>query len=332
MWRSATIHGRSASGSTRRPAGRDRLRPASERCRPSSWPRRRSNDWPSASARARAPLALPEVAVLGEPRHGCGGELRLLPTPARRRDRAPGRLASSRIRGEPVDPGTKIAARRRSAARAVPLARRPHVTRPARSRGIAGRPTSGVVRRSTASQPGSSRSARTTPRGTARSFGRSSTTIRFRLAAGANSSSDDAGRDEPVVAGEPLGRRLADRLREREQRVDPGEQLLALRARGRIAEPVGRAERRDGERVGLAQREVGERGQPRLEAVDEVEAAAARARAAGLARTPTGTPICERREIGTAGPTATTSCGRACPWTTGARRAGRPRGSTARAR
>ena len=49
------------------------------------------------------------------------------------------------------------------------------------------------------------------------------------------------------------------------------EQLLALRARRRVAEPVGRAERRDGERVGLAQREVGERGQARLEAVDDVE-------------------------------------------------------------
>ena len=84
----------------------------------------------------------------------------------------------------------------------------------------------------------------------------------------------DAGRDEVVVAGEALVCRLAHRLGEREQCVDACQQLLALRAGGRVAEPVGRAEGGDRERVGLPQRQVGERGQAGLEAVDEVEPAA----------------------------------------------------------
>ena len=82
----------------------------------------------------------------------------------------------------------------------------------------------------------------------------------------------DAGREQPVVAGEALLGGVAHLVGERDQRVDAAEQLLARRARGRIAEPVRRDERRDRERVGVAEREVRERRQPGLEAVDDVEA------------------------------------------------------------
>ena len=95
--------------------------------------------------------------------------------------------------------------------------------------------------------------------------------IRFRFGAGLEELERDAGRHQLVIAGEALLRGGADRLGQREQRVDPGEQLLALGARRWVAEPVGRAERRDRERGRLAEREVGDRRQARLEAVDEVE-------------------------------------------------------------
>ena len=83
----------------------------------------------------------------------------------------------------------------------------------------------------------------------------------------------DAGRHELVPPGEALGRRLRRRRARREQRVEPPEQALAARARGRIREPLRREERRDRQGRGVAEREVGEARQARLEAVDDVEVA-----------------------------------------------------------
>ena len=83
----------------------------------------------------------------------------------------------------------------------------------------------------------------------------------------------DAERHELVAAGKALGRGLGRLLARREQRVEPAEETLAARARGRVREPLGREERRDRQCARVAEREVGEARQPGLEAVDDVVAA-----------------------------------------------------------
>ena len=131
------------------------------------------------------------------------------------------------------------------------VARGAHVD--ARVRGRAGSRagrSAGVVRSSTTSQSGSSRSACSTPRATSALVRAQLDDDRLPLRRPARSSVGvDAGREQAVVAREALLGRVAHRLVERDQRVEPPEQLLALRARGRIAEPVRRDERRDRERV-----------------------------------------------------------------------------------
>ena len=182
--------------------------------------------------------------VLGEPRDGRAGELGLRPrrrSARRSRSRRPApRAARARARPDPGHEDRGLVQQRR--ARGA-VARGAHVD--ARRRGRAG---SRAARRAASSaaapppSPGSSRSARSTLRATARSFGRSSTTISVPLRRRARRASRSTpGETTPVVAGEALGRRVARRLREREQRVEPAEQLLALRARRRVREPVGRA-------------------------------------------------------------------------------------------
>ena len=84
----------------------------------------------------------------------------------------------------------------------------------------------------------------------------------------------DAERHHLVAPREPHGRGLRRLLARGEQRVEPGEQPLALRLAGRVAEPLLGEERRGGERAGVAEREIGEARHSRLEAVDDVEAAA----------------------------------------------------------
>ena len=140
-------------------------------------------------------LALPERVVLGEA--GCGGrgELGLEVDADGRGDRAAGRPC---LEQEPRRAVERRDEDRRvlpsTAARAAPSRAVRAATRPARSRGIAGRATSGVVRRSTASQPGSSRSAWSAAAHAGALVGRSSATMRFRLRAGRmNSSSETPG-------------------------------------------------------------------------------------------------------------------------------------------
>jgi hypothetical protein len=84
----------------------------------------------------------------------------------------------------------------------------------------------------------------------------------------------DSVRHELVAAREADGGCIRDLLARREQRVDAGEQPLALGAAGRVTEPLGRKEGRRGERRGIAEREVREARQPRLEAVHDVEPSA----------------------------------------------------------
>ena len=306
MWRSATIHGRSASGS----AGGARRRAAALRQAAVELVELRGDvverAGSAAASRERSCSRARSVVVLGEPRRGGAGELGLLVDAARRRDRAAGGLRLEQdARRAPRCPGTKIAVSASSAAREAPSRAVRTVDAAgevARDRGPRRRAAS-----SAAARPPSraARAARAGRRGRpARSFGRSSTAIRLPLRRRREERrASTPGEIERVVAREALVGRVADRLREREQRVEPARAASrAASAPAGSREPVGRAERGDRERVGLAEREVGERRQPRLEAVDDVVAARARARARRFARTPTGTPICERREIGTAGP------------------------------
>ena len=86
----------------------------------------------------------------------------------------------------------------------------------------------------------------------------------------------DPGREHAVVAGEALGGGRGDLAGgARAARRSVRAASRAARVRGRVGESLGREERRDGERLGVAEREVGDARQPRLEAVDDVEAALA---------------------------------------------------------
>src|SRR5439155_16816392 len=58
----------------------------------------------------------------------------------------------------------------------------------------------------------------------------------------------------------------------RDERVESGQQAVALRAAGRITQALRRKERRNCERLRIAEGEIGEGGQSRLEAVHDVEA------------------------------------------------------------
>ena len=165
------------------------------------------------AAGARA-FALPVRVVLGQACGCSSGELRLPLDAAWMGDRAACRLRLERDAAQPVDAGHEDrGAVFRSAAREAPSRAVRTCTRCARSRGIAGRPISGRVRSRTTSQPGRSRTARSTPRATTRSLGRSSTTIVFDFVAGREQRRVDAGRDEAVVAREPLLGSGAHRLR-----------------------------------------------------------------------------------------------------------------------
>ena len=119
--------------------------------------------------------------------------------------------------------------------------------------------------------------SRSTDLATALWPGASSTTIRFRFAAGAKTAVSTPSGIVVVVAREPLGRAL-DRLVGRpEQRVDAGEELRALVLARRDGDPLGGDERGRRRRLGLEQRRRGEARQAGLEAVDDVERSRSRA-------------------------------------------------------
>jgi hypothetical protein len=79
--------------------------------------------------------------------------------------------------------------------------------------------------------------------------------------------------DHLVLARKPHGRRLGRRLAGCDERVETREQAVALGTARRIREPFGREECRDRQRGRVAEGEIGQRRQPRLEPVDDVEAA-----------------------------------------------------------
>ena len=81
-------------------------------------------------------------------------------------------------------------------------------------------------------------------------------------------------RDELVSAGEARRGGVGDLRSRGEERIDAGEEPLALGASRRIGETLRREERRRRERARVAEREVRQTRQRRLEAVHDVEAPA----------------------------------------------------------
>ena len=184
----------------------------------------------------------------------------------------PAAAASRRARRSPRARARRCSPRASSGARAAPSRAVRTCDAPRSARGIVGRPVSGFVRSSTSSQSGSSASSRKTPRARARSFGRHSTTTACAFGR-AGRAAGRRPRGRAVLAREARRRGLRGLVARREERVERREQPLALRPAGRIAEPLGREERRDRERLRVAQREVRQARKARLEAVDDVEAA-----------------------------------------------------------
>ena len=270
MCRSATIHGRSASGSagrrSRPPAASERvellelLRDRGERlCLGLRGPARPSRSRSSASSASRAAAAAA--------RSGC------VSTPARAGERAAGRRGLERDAAESLD------ARHEDRGRVQD--RRPRRARPGPCAGDArreaardGRPADQRARAQQHDLPVRELVEREEDAAGDDALVRPELDDdALLLGGGGEQRRVHAGREHPIVAGEPELGRCADVVRQCDQRVEAGEELLALGARGRVAEPVRRGERGHGERVGVAEREVGERRDAGIEAVDDVEGA-----------------------------------------------------------
>ena len=93
------------------------------------------------------------------------------------------------------------------------------------------------------------------------------------FAAGLEEREVDAGGNDRVRAGEPLGGASRDVCVGGDEAVDPREQPVALRAAGWKAETLGIDERRCGGRLRLEQCRVREAGNSRVETVHDVERA-----------------------------------------------------------
>ena len=272
MCRSATIQSRSSSGTTRCAARR--RRPVIDSYTSSTRSARAGKLCFAAAAASVLGALRRRSGVVDQPAGLGGGELGLEPSSGRRRDRRAGRL---RLDDEPretvegghedgrvpehVGPGLAVAGR----ADADAAAEQARERRPPAERLRAEQDELPVGRGDElAHERAQERPLRLPP------LEDDDLALRRRP----EQVEIDAERHELVAAGEPHGRRLRRLLARREQRVEPGEQPLALRLAGRVAEPLLGEERRGGERAGVAEREVGEARQPRLEAVDDVEAAA----------------------------------------------------------
>ena len=302
MCRSTTIQSRSASGSASRFGAR--RRPRSALVDLLELVRDVGERLPLRGARAlaRAPLAV--RVVVGEPAHLGRRELRLL---VRSRRSGDGGAGGARLEREPReavrrrDEDRRLVEDRRAARRS--RARVRTSTRSTSVRGTYGRVVSGFVRSSVSRQSGSSPSVCSAAR-EQRPLGlapleHDQPLLVHRL----EQRRVDALGDEPVVARESVAAAAAAvSSRRREQRVDPAEQPLALRAPRRVGEALRREERRDGEALGVAQREVREARQRRARSRARRRSGRCGARARGSSARRRGTPTRLRREIGTAGP------------------------------
>ena len=263
----------------------------------------------SAPRPRRAPRR-PRARAARRPRRAARPRRRRAPAGSRRR--AAGRSRSRR----PAPRASRGAARRRRARRSRPRSGAPRAAprraRCARGRAARGRAGSRAARSAGACaaarppSPASSRSARITPRATARSFGRSSTTIASASRPARRASCRRRAR-AAVVAGEALARRLAHVARTARQRVEP-RRAASRAATAPVGSRAGPARRRSRPR---ARRCRGARGTRATAAPARSRGRRrtrpARARARGSPARRPGTPSCERREIGIAGPRAITS-------------------------
>src|SRR5436305_4852954 len=192
------------------------------------------------------------------------------------------------------------------AARARPSRAERTLTRSRSSRPSVGRPIRGFVRSATSSQPGRSSSARRTERNNGRSVARHSTTMRRFFGPGSNSARSTPGETIVYAPGTRSAAAAAvSALVATSASIRPSR-------RSRWARPGGYPSRSGETNVAMLRacasrsaryERLGSPGSKPWTTSNRPSASAIER----FARTPTGTPILLRREIGTAGPTATSS-------------------------
>ena len=226
-------------------------------------------------ARDAAPRFLRELLaerlVLGEAGEGCGGELGLLLDARGRRDRRSGGGRFERHPREPVErrhEDRRLAEDRRPA---LAVARGPHA-RPAPQLRRHRRATGQLLRPQVDELPVRQLTERALDGTRERTLDRTPfEDDELPFLRRPEELSVDPFRDDPVLAGEALRRGVGRFRRRGDEGVGPREQLLALRLRGRVAEPLRREEAGHAERPRVPKGEVREAGQARLEAVHDVE-------------------------------------------------------------
>ena len=229
--------------------------------------RRRARSKLSRLGRARArrsSCSPPAPASSARRATAAADELGLLLRAGRVDERDARALASSRERARFPAPGTSPAAPASSAARLSASSAVRTMTRPRSARGTYGRPASGLVRRTTSSQPGRPRRARKTARSRGSSLGPPLEDEALPRRRGLEALESTPERQRPVVAREARGGGRRGCRARRRQRVDAAEELLALLLARRVAEALGGVERRHREPARVAQREVGEARDARL--------------------------------------------------------------------
>ena len=309
MWRSATIQSRSSSGSAARAAAA----PARGDARVDAFDAVRER---REALRRRRPRAPPRRGARGtrRPRSAAPPRRRRARAarrgPAARRPRRRRPAPRARRAASPSSAGTKTAASRKISARAA--------RRRARCARAPGRAARAAAAAATVERPraqehelpvglrGELARERAQERPLRSAATRATTILRF--ARGREPLEVDAERDELVPAREAQRRPpRAVSVARREQRVEPAEQPLALRSA-----PAGRRAARREKNVATVSASASrsaryERlGRPGSKPCTTSKRPAASA-TARFARTPTGTPMRLRREIGTAGPSATNS-------------------------
>ena len=274
MWRSARIHSRSASGSSERAV---RLRRRARPCRSlRGRPRRRRRSCPRRFASPPRESSAQRL-VLGQPGERPRRRARAARAPpGARRSRLPRRPPRARPGRGRRGPGRRWRPRsgsRRGFARRGRCAREP-VRGASPGSSAARRAISSAGRRAPSRAAGVARARRLS-----RAAARQAATRGRRAFASpwAEELGVDALLDDPVLPGEALRGRVCGFRRGRDEGVRTREQPLALRPARRVAEPLRREEARDRERARVPQSDVREARQPRLEAVDDVELALARA-------------------------------------------------------
>ena len=309
-WRSQRIHSRSPSGSALRCTGRvsAALARGSGRARRARARRCRSPD-SRRDARASRPSRSRSSSFSARRARAARAELGLLEQARRIGERGAGRAGLERHAREAVRRGQED---RRLVQERRPARLRRGACARARGRaataGSSGGPSAASSAGSRAPSSGSSGSTRSAARVERALAGPPLDDRELALLRRAGRA---RGRRPARRRGTSPGKRSAaasaTRSRDGEQRVGPAEQPLALRAARRVAQPLGREEGGRRQRPRLAQREVREARQARARSACTTSKLPRASASARFARTPTGTPMRLRREMGRAGPSAITS-------------------------